>query len=303
MMVDSTCSNALLYSSKYFIAITAYNPLKRFDPFLEVLRGYEELPGTKEVFVFIDHEHREDKDTLTNLISSNVKGLTIEVIVAPEEYKGFSLTWSHKNLLRLAVEAKAYDFYIYTENDMLFSSENFFYWFNWKDKLKPLNLEPGFCRFERFEDKFVPFDNHRQWQLNTKTPEVWGDRPYRVETYLTPYSEFVGFASLGNPYGGLMVLDQQMAEEYIRSDSFDPTKSYELTRHRCWPIADRSSMGTIFENLRPGQEHRRVVPLIASGGSVQIAPCGMLEHLDTKYSKELSERGVDLLDISKLLVT
>jgi len=36
---------------------------------------------------------------------------------------------------------------------------------------------------------------------------------------------------------------------------------------------------------------------------VQIAPCGLLEHLDTKYSKELSEKGVDLLDISKLLVT
>jgi hypothetical protein len=104
---------------------------------LEVLRGYEELPGTKEVFIFIDYEHRKDKDTLLNLILSNVKRLVIDVVIAPEEYKGFSLTWSHKELLKLAVEARAYDFYLYSENDMLLTSENFFYWFSWKDRLKP----------------------------------------------------------------------------------------------------------------------------------------------------------------------
>ena len=298
-----TCSNASLYSSKYFIAITAHNPLARFDPLLEVLRGYEELPGTKEVFIFIDYEHREDKDTLLNLILSNIKRLIIDVVIAPEEYKGFSLTWSHKELLKLAVEARAYDFYLYSENDMLLTSENFFYWFSWKDRLKPLNLEPGFCRFESFNEKYVPFDNYRRWNLNNPTPSVWGDRPYTVETYLTPSSEFIGFASLGNPYAGLMILDQQMAEDYVNSKSFDPLESYELTKHRCWPIADRSSMGTIFENLRSGQEHRRVVPLVSSNGTVQIAPCGLLEHLDTKYSEELSTKTDNLLDISEIFVT
>ena len=301
-MDNSFCSNALLYSSKYFIAITAHNPLNRFDPLLAVLRGYEELPGQKEVFIFIDYEHREDREPLLQLLEANVKGLILDVIVAPEVYTDFYLTWSHKDLLKKAVEAKAYDFYIYSENDMLLSSENFIYWYNWKDKLKELNLEPGFCRFERFEDKFVPFDNHWKWNLNGLTPGVWGDRPYRVKTYLTPDSGFIGFASLGNPYTGMMILDQQMAEEYINSDSCDPVKSFPLTKYRCWPIADRSTMGTIFENLSPQQEHRRVVPLVQCEGRVQLAPCGLVEHLDNKYSKERSVKGEPLLDISEFLV-
>lgn len=301
-MINAPCSNSLLYSSKYFIAITAHNPLNRFDPLLAVLRGYEELPGQKEVFIFIDHEHRKDKDALFELIAANVKGVHFDIIVAPAEYTDFYLTWSHKNLLRLAVKARAYDFYIYSENDMLLSSENFFYWYGWKDRLKQLNLEPGFCRFERFGDKFVPFDNHWRWKLNGVTRDVWGDRPFRVNTYLTPGTEFIGFASLGNPYTGMMILDQDMADEYISSDSCDPVKSFPLTKHRCWPIADRSTIGTIFENLNPGQEHRRVVPLVNTNGSVQIAPCGLVEHLDNKYSKGLSDKGEDLLDISEFLV-
>lgn len=289
-------------SYKFIIFVTAHNPLARFDCLLRTLQGYDEIPGQKEVCIYIDYEHRDDKDCLKDLLLPNLKELTIDVIVAPPEYEGFSLTWAHKNHLKLAVEAKAYDFYIYTENDMLFSSEHFSYWIQYKDYLKKLNLEPGFCRYEYFDGKCVPFDNHRAWRLNGPTANVWGDRPYQVETYLTPTSDWlVCFASLGNPYMGMMILDQDMAEKYIKSNSFDPVKSFELTKFRCWPIADRSSMGLAFENLREGQEHRRVVPLIRTGEVVHVHPCALLEHCDTKYSKLLKDQLGSVLDISELI--
>jgi hypothetical protein len=146
----------------------------------------------------------------------------------------------------------------------------------------------------------VPFDNHRIWQLNGLTKDVWGDRPYEVKSYLTPHEDLVGFVSLGNPYMGMMILDQEMAETYIQSQSSDPIRSFELTQFRCWPIADRSSMGLAFENLLPGQEHRRVVPVIKEGKSLQIAPCGLVEHCDNKYSKELEKQLGYLLDVSNM---
>lgn len=286
---------------RFLIFVTAHNPLERFDVLLKTLRGYEELPGYKRIFIYIDYEHREDESILKELIESNVEFEHLNIVVASEEWEGFYLTWAHKGLLREAVLNRYYDYYIYSENDIYFSSENFLYWFLYKDKLKTLNLEPGFCRYESYKSKLVPFDNHRVWQLNKPTADVWGARPYQVESYLTPLEEcFVGFASLGNPYMGMMILDQEMAEDYVNSQSFDPLKSFELTQFRCWPIADRSSMGLAFENLQPGQEHRRVVPLVKVKNKIQIAPCGLVEHCDTKYSRELEDKLGSVLDITEM---
>lgn len=287
--------------NKFLIFITAHNPLSRFDALLKTLRGYEEIPGIKDVFIYIDHEHRADKCILKELIVSNVVFNSVHIIAASETWEGYSLTWAHKSLLRNAVLNRYYDFYIYTENDICFTSENFLYWLLYKEKLKKLNLEPGFCRYENYSSKLVPFDNHKVWQLNRDTSDVWGDKPYRVNTYLAPLDDcFIGFVSLGNPYMGMMILDQEMAEQYIASSSSDPIKSFELTQFRCWPLADRSSMGLAFENLRPGQEHRRVVPIVKTGNRVQIAPCGLVEHCDTKYSLDLENKLGKVLDITEM---
>lgn len=286
---------------KFLVFVTAHNPLARFDVLLKTLRGYEELPGLKDVFIYIDFEHESDKPLLAELLESNVSFNSLNIVVASEEWKGFSLTWAHKGLFREAVLNRYYDFYVYTENDMVFSSENFLYWFIYKDKLKKLNLEPGFCRYEAYGSKLVPFDNHRVWELNTTTKDVWGDRPYQVQSYLTPLDEsFVGFVSLGNPYMGMMILDQPMAEQYVTSQSFDPIRSFDLTQFRCWPLADRSSMGLAFEKLPSTCEHRRVVPVVKVDNKLQIAPCGLLEHCDTKYSKGLEDQLGSVLDISEM---
>ena len=286
---------------KFLILVTAHDPLSRFDALLKTLRGYEELPGDKDVFIYIDHDHRNDKETLVELIEPNVCFNSLKVIVASEEWEGYYLTWAHKGLLREAVINKYYDFYVYTENDICFTSENFLYWFLYKDRLKKLNLEPGFCRYENYESKLVPFDNHRVWQLNKPTDNVWGDRPYIVNSYLLPLDDsFTGFVSLGNPYMGMMILDQEMAEKYVVSQSFDPLRSFELTQFRCWPLADRSSMGLAFENLTEGQEHRRVVPVIQVQDKIQIAPCGLVEHCDNKYSKSLDLELGSVIDISDM---
>lgn len=148
--------------------------------------------------------------------------------------------------------------------------------------------------------RLIPFDNHKKWSLSAETPNVWGDRGYNVQTYLTPDEDFVCFASLGNPYMGMMILDHEMAKKYVNSVSCDPIKSFELTKFRCWPIADRSSMGLAFEGLKNTQEHRRVVPLVRVGDHIEIAECGLLEHMDTKYSQRMFTNGENLLELSEM---
>ena len=273
---------------KFFIALTAHDPLSRFDPLLRALQNYSELPGSKTVYIYVDKEHEKDVPELCELIEANVENLDVYIHIADASYVGYSLTWAHKADLRAFVEKKSYDFYIYAENDMLFTQKNFNYWLSYKDKLKALNLEPGFCRYEVKNSSKIPFDNYYKYNLHGLTSSVWGDRPYEATTYLyLDNKDILCFVSLGNPYGGLMILDQEQADNYINSDSCDPYKSYALTKHRNWPIADRSSMGLAFEGLLPHQEHRRVVPLSRTDYGLTIPDFALVEHMDTKYSKKL----------------
>lgn len=283
-----------------YVAVTAHNPLSRIESTLAVLRGYERLPLDVYVEFFIDHEHSYDLDEFSLIVGSHVHLKRVSFSVADPSYTGFSLCWAHKPSLVRNVLDKKYDYYMYTENDMLFSAKQFSYWKDYKDKLKPLNLEPGFCRYEEYKDLDIPFDNYEVWNLQGPTKDVWGDRPYSCGFMLTPNDpNFLGFTSLGNPYSGFMIMDQEDAYRYIHSESCHPQLSYNKVGFRNWPIADRSSMGLAFEDLKPGQEHRRVVPIVSSSDSVEMHSCALVRHLDVKYSPQLY-KGEDTIDVKSM---
>jgi len=285
-----------LNNLKFLIFVTAHNPLSKFDVLLETLRAYQDLPGTQDVNIIIDNAHASDAVEFRELLDANLTFESLKIVRASAEFdQGYFLTWAHKPMLFDAVKKKSHDIYMYSENDMLFTRENFDFWYEYKDKLKKINYEPSFCRYEEFQDQKIPFDNYRNWKLNGLTKNVWGDRPYKVETVpALDDQELLGFVTLGNPYSGLMVLDQEMADTYINSISADFVQSINRVSFRCWPEGDRSSLGTCFENLLPGQDHRRLVPVVRNGDSVQIASCGLVKHQDTKYSEQLFQ-GVDSL--------
>ena len=284
-----------------YIAVTAHNPLSRIEKTLAVLRAYESLPLKVHVEFFIDYEHAYDLDEFSLIVGGHVHLDRVSFVVADESYAGFALCWAHKPSLAKAIRDKKYDFYMYSENDMRFTEKEFNYWIDYKDLLKAQNLEPGFCRVERYQGRMVPFDNYRKWNLDGVTKDCWGDIPYKNQLILAVNNpDIVGFTSLGNPYGGLMILDQDQAETYIKSDSCDPNKSHALTGVRNWPIADRSSMGIAFEDLKPGQEHRRVVPVVRNEDKFVIPECALVEHMDVKYSADLFKKA-GIIDTESML--
>lgn len=271
-----------------YIALTAHNPLNRVETTLKVLKGYESIELEKEIDIFIDYDHRLDLDEFSLIVASHTDFNRVGFVVAGEWYKGYDLCWAHKPNLIRRISKKTHDFYMYSENDMLFTKKHFDYWYKYKDELKAENLEPGFCRVEKMGNKLIPFDNYRKWKLGGVTENVWGDISFKSEFIPKPFEEsFFGFTTLGNPYSGMMILDQEDADKYIKSWSCHPTHSHLKTGKRNWPIADRSSMGLAFEDLKPWQEHRRVVPVARDNDSVFIPDFALIEHLDNKYSKAL----------------
>jgi hypothetical protein len=289
-------------SKKIWVAITAHDPLKRLDPLINVLTEYSKFLHQISVNIYVNYEAQDDVPTLEAVLES-FDGLEINVKVASPEYKNWYLTWAHKHDLMTAVLNRASDFYIYQENDILIRPENFNYYQKWKPVLNRYHLEPGFGLFEKYKDKRVLIGNYNQWCLNKETPNVWHHFGFTVPKILVVDYEVDFFVQLGSPYYCGMILDQADAEKYIRSDSCHPERSYPKTGIRNWPIADRSSMGLAFEDLAPGYEHRRCVPVVKKHDKYEIINCGLIQHDDTKYSRDLEAKHGKLLDVSDMLLT
>jgi len=285
---------------KLWVAITAYNPLSRLDCLIGVIKEYSDYPCDVNIYVYINYDAQEVADQLQQVLN-RVSSKTVEIKIAPPGFENWYLTWAHKTDLALAILNRAADFYIYQENDMHLTLDNFKYWFKWRPRLKPLGLEPGFVRFEKYKNKKVPFDNYFPYSLTHPTPRIWGDRGFDVPKILVIDREVDFFVQLANPYYGAMVLDQDMGETYIRSDSFDPELSYAKVGVRNWPIADRSSMGVAFEFVPDGYEHRRCVPVSRIGDCYAILDSGLIWHDDLKYSPELEKLHGELKDCANIL--
>jgi hypothetical protein len=284
-----------------WVAITAHNPLVRINPLINVISEYERYPHNVFLNIYINYEAQDDVETLETLLSQ-FKNVNISVIVASPGYEGWYLTWAHKTDLALAVLNKKADFYIYQENDVLIRKDNFDYYRKWKPVLSRYGLEPGFALYEELDSKKIPIGNYEKWSLIKETPDVWHDIGFTVPKILVVDWEIDFFIQLGSPYYCGMILDQHDAELYIRSDSYDPEKSYAKTGIRNWPIADRSSMGLAFEFLPTGFEHRRCVPVCRGKDGYLINDFGLIKHDDTKYSKNLKEKGEKLICVEDMLV-
>lgn len=284
-----------------WVAITAHNPLERINPLLNVLSEYDKFKHNIKIHIYVNYEAQEDVETLDTLFEQ-FKNIKVEVKVAGPEYEGWYLTWAHKTDLALAVLNRVADYYIYQENDVLIRKDNFDYYRKWKPVLSRYGLEPGFALYENFEGKRVPIGNYEKWYLTKETPDVWHNIGFTVPKILVVDHEIDFFIQLGSPYYCGMILDQDDGELYIRSDSFDPQKSYAKTGIRNWPIADRSSMGLAFEYLPLNFEHRRCVPVVKHKDNYRILECGLICHDDDKYSRQFKEREKDLLCVEEMLV-
>jgi hypothetical protein len=288
-------------SKKLWVAITAHNPLNRLNSLINVLNEYQRFPHEVRVNIYVNYEAQDDVSTLESVLEQFDK-LKIDVKVASPDYENWYLTWAHKLDLALAILNREADFYIYQENDVLLRPDNFDYYMKWKPVLGRYGLEPGFALYENFDNKRVPIGNYERWSLVRETPNVWHDIGFTVPKLLVVDYEVDFFIQLGSPYYCGMILDQADGEKYIRSDSYDPEKSYPKTGIRNWPIADRSSMGIAFENPPRGHEHRRCVPVAKCGDNYQILKYGLIEHDDNKYSQRLKEQHGDLLCLEEMLI-
>ena len=180
------------------------------------------------------------------------------------------LPWSHKHLIadRFLAEDSTYTHFIYVEDDILLSFDNFCYFLHYRGMLNQEKLIPSFQRVE-----FNDVDNRLYLVDQIGVSELDSRKRVVVDGY--------AFVNLDYPYNAMFVLDRDLAQEYVETPSFDRQRS-KVVRPE-WDVAARAAMGLCFESPPPGFELRYVSPV--DPGTL-MTPCwSWVYHLPNNYTK------------------
>ena len=156
------------------------------------------------------------------------------------------LLWCHKPLIREQFLHGDYTHFIYAEDDILVSWENFRYFTAHRALLERHGLIPGFQRIEYNET------DGNLYLLDQSAPEDL-DALRKIDAgehwFVTPHF----------PHCAMFVLDRPLAQEYVASAAFELATSARVAGH--FGVAERAAMGLCFENIPDGFHSRWAVPV------------------------------------------
>ncbi len=179
------------------------------------------------------------------------------------------LTWCHKRLITDDFLKKDYTHFLYIEDDILLSFENFIYFLHYRDRLKEYGLLPAFQRIEYNKD-----DNRLYLCDQIGISDFKARRSVKLDGY--------DFVNIDYPWSAVFILDRELALEHIGTKSFDAKLSESVRPD--WMTPCRAGMGLTFENIPAGFTQRGVSPV---NPQTLTTPCwSWVYHLPNNYTTD-----------------
>jgi hypothetical protein len=178
----------------------------------------------------------------------------------------YLLTWSHLDIFRKLHSSKKYSHFLYSEDDIIFSPENFEYWIESRKILASKNLIPSFVRYELslLHNSKVSVD---QWA------------PTKISESSAVHFESCSFINLDNPYQGCYLMDRDLLMEHLGSESSNPDSGI-------WNIRERAAQGLTFQNVPEGFRSRNLV--MFDPVSSKLDDRSYIYHVTNNYSSDPS---------------
>ncbi|MCK1667874.1 hypothetical protein [Bradyrhizobium sp. 153] len=265
---------------RIMVAVTFHFRETRLQYLFQVVRALCEYPvDLLDIFIVTNIDRDESLKQITNLCaplfkpfpvrSKSKKSLLIESY--PKLANPWLLPWSHKHLIsdRFLKAESTYTHFIYVEDDVLLSFDNFCYFIHYREMLKARRLIPSFQRIE-----YNDADN-RLYLLDQIGITDLGSRN---SVHLDGYT----FVNLDYPFNAMFILDRELAMEYVETPSFDRERS-KLVRPE-WDVACRAAMGLCFEDPPDGFSARYVSPV--DPNSLATPSWSWVYHLPNNYAKD-----------------
>ena len=245
------------YPFRILAAVTFHFRESRLQYLFQVVRALSEFPvEIMDVVVVTNVDNQATLGRIMDLCEPHFKALparpsskkSLSIESHPNLSDPWHLTWSHKHLIvdRFLGLGAAYTHFIYTEDDILLSFDNFCYFTHFREALKSQRLIPSFQRIE-YNDS-----DNRLYLLDQIGVSNFGARG-RVD--VNGYA----FVNLDYPYNAMFILDKDLAIEYVDTRSFDRQRSEQVRPE--WGLAERAAMGLCFECPPQGFTSRYVLPV------------------------------------------
>ena len=239
------------------------------------LRNYEEL---NPIFKPIESRLRGGGHWNINLVST--EEMTIKGV-----YNPWLLTWSHKHKLKQDVlKSKKDSLFLYLEDDAIFLQDNLEYFLEFRPKLQKIGLIPGFLRAE-----FSPI--HITWT----NPDIFPNQNYQDSQVLDNEGELLLLRQYENPFSASILLDLQLAHEYLRSKAFFLAGAQTL-HPIIWDTGATAALGLISERVPLGYSSR-VAVILNSQNSLPLLGA-VLRHQGDRYASDVWQRHFLLFDSS-----
>jgi hypothetical protein len=192
------------------------------------------------------------------------------------------LTWAHKNeLFRDVSNAQVQSYFLYLEDDALFTEANLSYFIEHRAKLRSHGLIPSFLRAEWN-------DNNGEW-INSDSFE----RLPKISDSSLQIDADSKYIEVKNPYCAMILLDLELAKEYVASES-SKLKSARHKHYFIWDSAATAALGLISEKIPKGYSSRTVVGF----GSQSLLPLigSIVRHQGDRYANEIWWRHFRLFE-------
>lgn len=185
----------------------------------------------------------------------------------------FKLSWKYRSIMEK--QKNDYDYFIYSEDDILFNLTNFKYWLKYKKFIENNNFNIGFLRTEKSD-----LDN-----------TLWSpDQFEKSNEYIILNKK--KFLVLKNPYCAMWIYDKAEFSNFIKSKFWDLRKwrgVNSFTR-----LYDREKAAIGWNGLNMRRYNATVIPLVND----KIIDSCLINHTSNKYVKE---RGRIHLEIQNLM--
>ena len=265
-MVSFATQLGSVYRSKLMVCITFHFAPDRIRYLSEVVRSLSGfLVERMEIIVITNTADAANLNRAAAALPRSTASFKIVFTSATSLSDPFHLAWVHKQFIpTVFLKDPSFTHFIYLEDDMALSFENFCYFCCFRSPLASHGLLPSFLRIE--------FQESRQWWTSSDNPTpITPDRP-RLEI------DGLTFIDLYIPYCAIFILDRDLAIEHVQSDTFVLAKN-GIAQH--WGIREAAAIGQCFVRVPAGFNSRHVVPFLESK-----VPAGFccVRHLPANYA-------------------
>ena len=185
----------------------------------------------------------------------------------------FYLTWKFRK--EMEKQKNSYDFFIYTEDDILFTKKNFEYWKKYKDQCLSNKFNLGFMRVEDNKSKGL----------------------YLVDIFHSLYKYiFINdnkyFINDVNPYCAFWIYDKIEFQKFVNTKiwKFNWKKNYQAYGN----IREMAAIG--MHGINMPKYKKTIIPVNKSNN---VDPGSIIRHLENKYS--ITYHGPGSLKLKNLI--